>query len=232
MDRRRDNVHLCRALTIYKCAIVVKAIMKRHVSQYLGHAVSSRDIKVALGFLPLIRVQTLTVLKILLLVALAFAAGFDVGTRRIPNTLIVLIFVITTIGAVSHQSTAESLPAAVLGFATGLALWFPLWRVNRIGAGDVKLFAVGASWIGMHLAWQAALLAAILGGVWSIAILFYSTFRRNSLARPDDVQPTHAPTETHERIAAEPTDKTIPYAVPIAIALALAILRPSAFGIV
>jgi prepilin peptidase CpaA len=55
----------------------------------------------------------------------------------------------------------------------GLAMWLPLYAGRLIGAGDVKLFASGAAWLGWQSAILAALVAAVVGGVLGLGWLLW-----------------------------------------------------------
>lgn len=95
----------------------------------------------------------------------------DVRARRIPNVL-----VLTVAGtALAHAALAAWAGAPAAGFATGpgtaglgalagLALWLPLYAVGAFGAGDVKLFAAVAAWLGPTNVPSATLYAALAGG--------------------------------------------------------------------
>jgi Flp pilus assembly protein TadG len=50
---------------------------------------------------------------------------------------------------------------AVLGLIVGLAVFFPLFALGAMGAGDVKLMAALGAWVG----WQPVILVALYGSV-------------------------------------------------------------------
>ena len=102
------------------------------------------------------------------LLALA-GAGWDLSTRRVPNVL--------TIGAAgvafiyfAAVGGAAGVAWSVLGCASGLALFFPLFAVGALGAGDVKLLAAFGAWLGPSGALRSALWGAMLGGVMALAV--------------------------------------------------------------
>ena len=93
-----------------------------------------------------------------LLVALLVipAAMFDFRSRRIPNWL-TLTGLVLGIGLNSFLYETSGLLMALKGMGLALLIYFPLWLVRGMGAGDVKLMAmigaiVGpANWLGVLL---------------------------------------------------------------------------------
>ena len=97
------------------------------------------------------------------------ASAFDVRSRRIPNAL--------TFGAVAaalafHGWTRglEGILGAASGFGVGFALFFPMFALGGMGAGDVKLLAALGAWLGPAAAAWTALYAAMAGGVMAVAL--------------------------------------------------------------
>ncbi len=111
-------------------------------------------------------------LKIVIL-ALVFAAGaYDLRFRRIPNWLnasgVVLGFGLNLLLSGWH-----GFAAALLGFLLAVAIYFPLYLVRGMGAGDVKLMAAVGSLAGPG-AWLGIFLAtALAGGVVSLLLIFW-----------------------------------------------------------
>jgi prepilin peptidase CpaA len=83
-----------------------------------------------------------------LFVALVWAAVTDLRSRRIPN---VLTFGLILTGlAQSFVATAGTVSPvqALLGFAAGFVLTFPMFAIGAIRGGDVKLIAGVGAWVG------------------------------------------------------------------------------------
>lgn len=158
--------------------------------------------------------------------ALCGGALWDARSRRIPNWLSASIFVLALAAGVTHQSVAASISDAMLGTVVGFALWFPMWYLGLLGAGDVKYFAAGATWVGLDLAWRASLLAALLGGLMGIAFLIYER-GFSKAARQVAIQVNHPEVflAGADVGAGDAKSRTLPYAVPMGIALGVAIFK-------
>lgn len=137
------------------------------------------------------------------LALLAAAIASDCRSRRIANGLVLMLLVHGIGAAWLADTPARDVAGALGGAAIGLALWFPIWLRGVLGAGDVKFFAAGAAWIGPSLAWRAALIAALLGGVYAVWWLL-----------------------RFKGLAANREMPALPYAVPLGVALMTATLVP------
>jgi prepilin peptidase CpaA len=109
-------------------------------------------------------------LQCALVLLVVTAAVYDFRFRRIPNWLVLAGLVLgLSLNAVLFQWAG--LRASALGLAIGFAVYFPLYLLRGMGAGDVKLMAavgsiVGwADWLGIFF------LTAIVGGIAAIALL-------------------------------------------------------------
>lgn len=115
----------------------------------------------------------LTFASFLLVVLLITAGVCDVMWRRVPNVL-VLVLLVSGVGAAFTSSGLPGVVASVLLACFGLLLWLPFYALRMLGAGDVKLFAAGSSWLAsLSYVLTAAAVTAIVGGVlalvWAIA---------------------------------------------------------------
>ena len=99
--------------------------------------------------------------------AALLAAGClsDLRARRIPNTLVLVTAAIGFVFAVAGVNWVGGLVRAGEGLLTGLAIWFPFFAFGMLGAGDVKLFAASATFLGARGAAEGALYTALYGGV-------------------------------------------------------------------
>jgi prepilin peptidase CpaA len=110
------------------------------------------------------------VVQILLLLVVVLAGIFDLRRRRIPNWL-TLTGVLAGIALNSFLYERAGLVMSLKGMGLALALYFPLYVLRAMGAGDAKLMAaVGAivgwtNWLGIMI------LTALIGGVLAIVLV-------------------------------------------------------------
>ena len=109
----------------------------------------------------------------------AIACVFDVRTRRIPNQLTFGGAVI----ALAFHFWAGGFPALGLslgGLAVGLAIFFPIFALGGLGAGDVKLLACMGAWLGPMAALWTAMYAAMAGGVMALIVVLVRGYGRQA----------------------------------------------------
>jgi len=107
------------------------------------------------------------------LIALVLAAAvFDVRYRRIPNWLTLAGVVMgLALNAFLDRGRAGMLVSSLLGLAIAFVVYFALYALRAMGAGDVKLMAaVGAvvgwpNWLGIFL------VTAIIGGIMALILV-------------------------------------------------------------
>ena len=115
------------------------------------------------------------------LVIAAAAVAFDIRTRRIPNVL--------TFGAAAAAlvfalvaGTLQGTMMTVFAWLLGAALFFPMFALGGMGAGDVKLLAALAAWMGPADAVYLAIFASMAGGVIAVAVALLSGYTRQALS--------------------------------------------------
>lgn len=97
----------------------------------------------------------------------------DLRSRRIPNSLVLALAITGVVFVIWRSPVGSGVLYTVKGFAVGLLIWLPFWLLGVLGAGDVKLFAASAIWLGPVGAIQAALLTALVGGVLALGWLMW-----------------------------------------------------------
>ena len=113
------------------------------------------------------------VIQVLLAALVTTAAWYDLGSRRIPNWL-ALAGLIAGIGFNSFLFEWSGLWTALEGLGLAALLYFPMYLLRAMGAGDVKLMMAIGSMVGWR-AWLAILiLTGIAGGVFAIVVLLWS----------------------------------------------------------
>ena len=100
---------------------------------------------------------------------LVLACTTDLRTRRIPN---VLTFSAAATALLFHLVTGGVNAAgwSLLGCALGAALFFPMFALRGMGAGDVKLLAAIGAWLGPSQVLEVALASSLAGGAIAIAV--------------------------------------------------------------
>ena len=100
------------------------------------------------------------------------AAAFDVRYRKIPNSL-VLTGLVTGLALSYLFFRSQGLKDALLGALLAFAVYFPLFALRAMGAGDLKLMVAVASFVGPSNWIALFLITAILGGAIAIVLLLY-----------------------------------------------------------
>jgi prepilin peptidase CpaA len=107
---------------------------------------------------------------IVLLIVVLVAAGYDLRYRRIPNWL-------TASGVLAGLAMNtfllqgwQGVKLSLIGLAVGFGVYFVLYALRAMGAGDVKLMAAVGTVVGPSYWFRIFLITAMLGGV--LAILF------------------------------------------------------------
>jgi prepilin peptidase CpaA len=119
--------------------------------------------------------------QVLLGAVVIIAAVSDIRIRRIPNWLVLTGLVLGLALNVFLFGAAGAL-SSILGCGAAFLVYFPLFIVRGMGAGDVKLMmAIGCivgpgNWIAIFF------FTSILGGVWAVLLLVRWGALRQTLA--------------------------------------------------
>jgi prepilin peptidase CpaA len=146
---------------------------------------------------------------------LVFAAYGDVRTRRIPNWVVMAVGLPGIVFSVAFAAVGPGLLRSAEGFGVGLLLWLPFYMASWLGAGDVKLFAVAGLWLGPLRTVEAAVIAAVVGGVLAVVWMVVNYGIRKSastLSLAVSVPSILATTPSPERAR-----RTLPYGVALAL---------------
>src|SRR5688572_7133909 len=97
------------------------------------------------------------------------AVAWDISTRRIPN---VLTFGAALVALLAHAYIGGwiGLGMAAGGWIAGVALFFPIFALGGMGAGDVKLLGAVGAWLGPVAAVWVALYSGIAGGMMGLIV--------------------------------------------------------------
>jgi prepilin peptidase CpaA len=157
-------------------------------------------------------------------VAIALVAcHYDLATSRIPNKL---TFTTAALAIVFHLFApyGGGWSHSVLGLLVGLLVFFPLFALGAMGAGDVKLMAAVGAWIGATAILNVALYGSVAGGVLALIVALRQGYLRKALTNVkmllmfwwvEGIKPFPA-------LTLESTDGLrLPYALAIAAGLAV-----------
>jgi len=112
------------------------------------------------------------VLQLILLIVTVLAGIHDLRSRRIPNWL-VLTALFLGFGMNLFLYEGAGLRASLLGMGLALLVYFPLYVLHAMGAGDVKLMAAVGSIIGPGNWLVLFIITALLGGVCAVLLLLF-----------------------------------------------------------
>src|SRR5207248_11639611 len=104
------------------------------------------------------------------------AAVTDRRSRRIPNWL---TFSALPVGLAAQTVYGDGFWQGLLGACGGFAALFGLFAIGASGAGDVKLFAVVGSFVGIRNLLLVFVLVACIGGIAALAV----SWRAGALGR-------------------------------------------------
>jgi prepilin peptidase CpaA len=151
------------------------------------------------------------------------ACLYDVSTSRIPNRL---TFTTAALAILFHvfAPSGAGFSHATLGLLVGLLVFFPLFALGAMGAGDLKLMAAVGAWIGVPSIIYVALYASIAGGVLAVIVALRRRYLKQAVTNMkmlltywwvEGVKPFPALTlESKESLR-------LPYALAIAAGLAV-----------
>lgn len=155
---------------------------------------------------------------IVLAALLGVAAMIDLRSRRIPNLLVGLGLCFGFGLAYSSMGQA-GLWFALKGVAAGLAMFFPLFALRALGAGDVKLMMAVGSLVGAQDSLIIALIALLASGLFALAGSAYGGRLSRMFA---DLKATVFALSSgnldRASILAEQTAWRVPFAVPLLVA--------------
>jgi len=110
---------------------------------------------------------------VILVTLVLIAAVYDVRFRRIPNWLTVSGVVVGLALNTFLFPVWPGLKIALVGFAVAFGVYFILYALHAMGAGDAKLMAGVGALVGWQDWFGIFILTAILGGMIAlIALLF------------------------------------------------------------
>lgn len=98
------------------------------------------------------------------------AAVFDLKQRRVPNWL-TLVGIIAGFALNGFVAGTAGLLVSLVGFGLAMLIYFPLYLLRGMGAGDVKLMAAVGAIAGTAIWLWILLFTAIFGGISAIVVV-------------------------------------------------------------
>lgn len=123
----------------------------------------------------------MTVDQLIAVAVVLVAVGFDLATRRIPN---VLTFGAALVGIAAHTYVAglSGGGLSLAGWLVGVAMFFPVFALGGMGAGDVKLLGALGAWLGPGAVVWVGLFSGIAGGVMGLIVAAFFGYLPKALA--------------------------------------------------
>lgn len=121
--------------------------------------------------------------SLLLCALLALAVLHDVRSRRIPNRLVFAGalaglalhgFLPPGTGFINEPLGGMGFLTSLAGLGVGLVLLLPMYAMNAMGAGDVKLMAMVGAFLGPQAIIATALLSMVAGGVLALTVALWN----------------------------------------------------------
>ena len=162
-----------------------------------------------------------TLLQFLLLALALFAAGFDLKSRRIPNWLTATGFVGGFVLQTASRKTA-GFRDATAGAALAFGIYFILFALRALGAGDVKLMTATGAIVGPSNWLIIFVISALAGGVLAVLLTLGRGTLLSTVSRVREILGSllrgRGPFRRNPTLdAGHPQAITLPHAVPIAI---------------
>jgi len=85
----------------------------------------------------------------------------DLRERRVSNALNLCVLAAGVFSSLFTRGVDDGTRQILSGVGVALAIWFPMFALRLMGAGDVKLLAASAAWLG----WQGTLVASLATGL-------------------------------------------------------------------
>ena len=160
-----------------------------------------------------------------LLLTVVWAAWVDLCQRRIPN-LLLAPSAAAALMLSAFVPGGQGLTASLLGGLVGLMVFMPLHLLKGMAAGDVKLMGVVGLYSGAALTLDIALLTALIGGVWVIALFQWQMHGDPKQIRQFGICLRHRGQRATASVKATAQNKSllIPYGAVIATGTILALL--------
>jgi prepilin peptidase CpaA len=160
-------------------------------------------------------------LDLILLLLVVTAAINDLVSRRIPNRFLLVGWLCALPLQMLGAAPGAALAACLGGALAGFAIFFPLYVMRGMAAGDVKLMATVGAFVGPATAFHIAMLSWCAGGVMALLIIVFQGRVRvafanvGDLLRPLLMRAAKMPAVTEPM--RQPSVGSMPYGLAIAV---------------
>jgi prepilin peptidase CpaA len=113
------------------------------------------------------------IVQAVLVLIVVTAAVYDLRYRRIPNWL-VLAGLVLGFGLNTFLFEMSGFTASAKGMGLALLIYFPLYLLRAMGAGDAKLMAAVGAIVGWGNWLAVFVLTAVIGGVMGLVVLLFA----------------------------------------------------------
>ena len=153
------------------------------------------------------------------------AAIFDIRSRRIPNwlTLSGILLGLGLNALLAYPYPLEGLKYSGLGMLFAFAVYFVLYLIHAMGAGDVKLMAAVGAILASPSGWfRLFIVTALIGGMFAVVLLLAKGRVRktfwNVAYLVNELGHARAPYMTHEELDVKsPKAVTLPHGFTVAV---------------
>jgi prepilin peptidase CpaA len=145
-------------------------------------------------------------------------AAWDVRSRRVPN-FVSYSGLLAGILLRSSLLGWRGLVTALAGGAVGGGIFFLLYLVKGMGAGDVKLMAAVGALVGIPVVFHIMLACALAGGIMALAVTLYRSTAARTFRNVWELLRFHAAhgPQVHPTLNLDnPQTARLPYALAIA----------------
>jgi prepilin peptidase CpaA len=162
------------------------------------------------------RVTFAAVGRLVFVLLVTAAAVGDVRARRIPNRLNGVLAV-AGLTAAAVSAGLPGLLAAGGALGVGLLVWFPLYALGWVGAGDAKFMAAAATWLTPLAILRASAVGAVLGG--ALAVIWMIRLRGFAFSAMRIAHAAQNPQLLREPLPVNGRAARLPYGVALAAGL-------------
>lgn len=106
----------------------------------------------------------------LLVTLLMLCTASDVRANKIPN-IMTMPFAASAVALHSFAKGLDGFLFSTAGIATGIGLLVVFYMMGGMGAGDVKLMGAVGGFLGAKGTFEAFVLSALAGGIYSVALI-------------------------------------------------------------